>query len=336
MLRIGKTVEKRAKLLCASDYQLTTEMARVAKENPKARTALLPLIRQATEMMVEEVEAFRNVKAADDEGLTVAKWASMSVIEKFAAVNKVAHLPALRSLGLNRASVAEGLGFMAYHIEAEANKSKFYEGFIVEQDGGFRVIRRWGALTNVPNNASCSGAGRVDGCKFDSDDRFFFPTLEAAKRNLKIHYLTRLKNGYTDAFGPKHQTPDGKMLPKGEYPIGLKREVGFGWGTQSVTQCIPALREFGKLLAIAIEETVGEKKPSDVIMVSLLNAERVLGEVAHSDSSMAQKLLALIGVSKRRLSGSPRFLPDPESVALSKELMTVKRYVEKQLSLCTD
>lgn len=333
MLRIGKVIEKRAKVLCASDYTLMVEMARVAKENPKTRAGLLPLLREASEMLTEEVEAYGNVQASGA-GISTSKWASMSVIEKFAAVNKVAHLPALRSLGLNRAAVADGMGFMAYHIEAEANKSKFYEGVIVPDNGGFRVIRRWGALTDTVNSANCNGPGRVDGCKFDGDDRFFFPTLEAAKRNLKVHYLTRLKNGYTDAFGPKHQTPDGKMLPKGEYPVGLKRDVGFGWGTQSVAHCIPALREFGKLLGIAIEETVGEKKPSNVIMVSLANAKRVLSDVAHADNAMAQKLLALIGVSERRLSGSPRFLPDPEAIALSKELMTTKRYVEKQLSLC--
>lgn len=276
------------------DFQsenLAVKVAALAKAHPELRPHLIPLLR------------------------------------KHASQRKVAHKPTLAPMGLNRSAVASDRAFMVYKIDAGANNSKFYEGLIVDEDGGYRVLRRYGALTDSV------ATGNIVGAKWDHDPAFWFPTLNQAQRQLMADYKKRIAHGYTDAFGPYHQTPEGKKLPQGEYPVGLTRQVGFGWGTQSITGCIPALRELQEELAQARSE-IALSGRSDIIKDKLDDAMATLTTIAHADSSMAAKLKAAIGKSLRRLSGSPRFLPDTDGRALAADLATIQRYVTKQLSLC--
>jgi len=257
------------------------------------------------------------------------RWASLTNFEKMAILHRVAHKPILLAQGLTKAAVNDDNAFMVYQVNPKNNNSKFYEGLVIPADGGYRVIRRWGALTDSGQT------GRIDGTQFDEDPRGLFPTEAAARRELQTHYAKRIAHGYVDAFGPKHVTPDGHKLPMGEYPVGLTRSTGFGWGSQSVTRCIPALRMVHDAISQALLEIAGTGK-SAVIESELNQAVRLLDTVALVDSTMAQKILGFFGKSLRRLSGSPRFLPDVDGRNLAKELATAKTYITKQLSLCND
>lgn len=309
-----------------AEKKLAAQVAKLAHEVPSLRPHLVPLLKQAHEAHVEALDAQRLASACFPK-ITAERWDSLTGIEKLAVLRRVAHKPMLLSRGLTKDAVRQGLGFMVYKVDREANSSKFYEGLVVPDDGGFRVIRRWGALTDSGQT------GRVDGAKFDSDPRFWFPSEALAMRELNSHFATRVSHGYVDAFGPKHQTPDGHKLPMGEYPVGLARQVGFGWGTQSVTTCIPSLRGVQDAIQQAQLE-IQHTGRSDKIKDDLDRAIMALKTVAHADSTMAQKILGYFSKSYRRLSGSPRFLPDPEGKALSAELSTAQRYITKQLSLC--
>lgn len=326
MQRFNKQARTELRLLHGIDMRLATDLKRLAHARPALKALIFPVLREASRNWAEELDTFRAVHASD-RSVTHQVWAKMTMLEKYAAARKVAHQPLLKSRGLNRAAVRDGLAFMVYLVDKDSNKSKFYEGLIVPEGDQWRIIRRWGALTDSGET------GRVDGAKFDFDDRFLFPTLAAAQRELKQHYLKRKQNGYRDAFGPDHVTPTGHKLPQGEYPVGLSRQVGFGWGTQSVTHCVPALREFRTLIGLAIE-IIKEQKESDIVEGALLKAKEKLTLVAHADNTMARKLLNAINKCLRRVQGSPRFLPDPEGRALAAELFTIERYLGKQLSLC--
>lgn len=245
-----------------------------------------------------------------------------------ASLPKMAHKPIMMSEGLNKEAVREGRAFMVYKVDSGSNNSKFYEGLIVPSGMGFALIRRWGALTDSGQT------GRIDGAKFDDDLRSQFPTLNAAKMELRKHYATRVSHGYVDAFGADHTTPDGHKLPMGEYPVGLTRKPGFGWGSQSITQCSPVLYDLGEALSMARSE-IQMTGRSDAIKDKLEGAMTVLRTLAHADSTMATKIAAAMAKVLRRLSGSPRFLPDPEGLAMSLELQTIQRYVSKQMSLCS-
>ena len=312
----------------AEEMKLATAMQKLALAEPTLRKHLVPLLKEASENWNGELSAFRTASAAYPAFASSARWASMTLFEKVALARKVAQFALMKPEGLTKDAVRAGMAFMVYHIEAEANKSKYYEGLIVPEGSKFRVKRRWGALTDSIRT------GRQDGEKFDFDDRFLFSDLGSAKRELRAHFAKRISRGYTDAFGDSHLTPDGRKLPMGEYPVGLDRQgPGFGWGTQSVTKCIPSLRLFQTYLVRATDELARDQM-SDVVAGTLEEAAGTLRNVAHEDSTMAAKLLKLIDVSLRRVGGSPRFLPDPEGVALRKELATMLTYVTKQLSLC--
>ena len=255
-------------------------------------------------------------------------WADPSFRRKMiASQRKVAHKPELAKYGLNREAVESGYGFMTYKIDAEANNSKFYEGVITLDGNGYRLLRRYGALTDS------SATGKIMGRNWDHDSAFWYPTLEMAQKQLRADYKKRMDHGYVDAFGPHHATPDGKKLPQGQYPVGLTRQVGFGWGTQSVTNCIPALRELQESLSAARTE-IQSTGQSAIIKDKLDDAVVILRTVAHADSTMAAKIMGALSKSLRRLNGSPRFLPDIDGRALMSELATIQRYISKQLSLC--
>jgi hypothetical protein len=122
----------------------------------------------------------------------------------------------------------------------------------------------------------------------------------------------------------------------GEYPVGLTRQVGFGWGTQSVTKCIPAL----KTLTEQIQNAVRHIKEGDVTEATsvggpLQDAIKTLREVVHADSTMGQRLLAAIMKPVRRLEGGNKFLPDPEGKKMRAELVAILNYITKQTSYCT-
>jgi len=310
------------------DKALLTKLVRLASVQPKTRKHLLPIIRTARDNYLEERDAIRMACCCFPQ-MTVRKWAGLTNPEKLAVMRRVAHQPIMKSQGLNKAKIRSGEGFMVYYIDPKSNKSKFYEGLIVPAEGGFQVVRRWGALTDSGRT------GRIDGGRWDEDPRFFFSDQGSAKRELAKHFAKRISRGYINAFGSKHINPmDGKKLPMGQYPVGLTREVGFGWGSQSVTKCIPGLRELQEQLATAQEEIAGKGR-SDTVVSALETAVSLIRTIAHEDNTMAGKILKLLGRPMRRAQGSPRFLPDPESKALTRDLNTISRYVEKQLSYCS-
>lgn len=255
-------------------------------------------------------------------------WSSMTVFEKYAAMQRLAHKPIMQNMGLTKDAVRAGRAFMVYAIDQAKNNSKFYEGLVVPQNGGWQLKRRWGALTDSGQT------GRIDGGKFDEDPRFWFETENQAKRELRQHYAKRISHGYADAFGASHVSPiDGKRLPMGQYPVGLSRKPGFGWGQQSVTQCLPSLKYIMMDLAEAKTE-IQQNKTSDTIEDTLEHAVYIITQLAHEDSTMAGKLKQAMAKMLRRVKGSPRFLPDPDGVILTKEINTVMRYITKQTSYC--
>jgi len=255
-------------------------------------------------------------------------WASMTVPEKYATMQHLAHKAIMLKHGLNKAAVRDGMGFMVYMINEAKNNSKFYEGLIIPEDGGWRVIRRWGALTDSGQT------GRIDGAKFDEGPKSWHEALSSAKRELKMHYAKRVGKGYVDAYGRDHVSPvDGLKLPMGQYPVGLSRKPGFGWGEQSVAQCLPSLKYIVMDLAEAKKE-IQQNKTSETIENTLEHALDIIKRLAHEDSTMANKLKQAMAKMLRRVKGSTRFLPDPDGKALVKELSTVMRYIGKQTAYC--
>jgi len=265
---------------------------RIASERPKFRAALVPFIRAA----------------------------GMTGPERLAALRKTAHKPILEKQGLTPRAEQQGLAFMVYLIDQGSNKSKFYEGLIVEQEGKFRLIRRWGALTDSGTT------GRIDGAQFDADPRFLFESLGAAKRELQAHYAKRISHDYVDAFGPD-------ALVKGQYPIGLSRDMGFGWGSQSITRCVPQLGVLKGYFEASLKE-IYQTGRSDLIQAILAKAVNTVKTVAHEDSTMAQILVKMMKRPLQRVKGDRRFLPDMEGRALASEIGGIVDYLEKQMSLC--
>lgn len=240
-----------------------------------------------------------------------------------------AGLPARRA-GLRRqAKFKEGEAFMTYMIDRAKNHSKFYEGIILEDGPGFRVHRRWGALTDNPSR-------RISGSKWDNDPRFWFPSLASAKKNLQSHYAKRLspRKGYIDVFGSKHVHPKtGQRLALGEYPIGLERSVGHGWGTESASFCIPALH----MLVEQVDEARAALRagdPASALDTTLQAALDAINEVSSEDSGIAGQLRKRISGPLRRVRGEGRFKPDPGNVQLMRALTALRNYTTKQTAYC--
>jgi hypothetical protein len=310
------------------EFKLARKLARVAAARPEIRERIAALLAAASDNWREELDAFRLAAHNFPKQITASRWASMTNPEKMHLMRKLAHQALLKSLGLDKEAVRRGEAFMVYKIDPASNNSKFYEGLIVEDgDQGFRVFRRWGSLTDS------GSTGRVDGAKFDEDPRYLFPTIAQAKRELSMHYNKRKEHGYLSAYGPEHRSPDGEALPQGQYPVGLTRKPGFGWGTQSVTRCIPALRTLEDDISQARDLIRRGMRPED-LQSHLTTALRTLTEVARADSTMAAKLKDLIGKALRRLQGGRRFLDDPIQGLLANDLLTIENYIRKQLSHC--
>jgi len=303
---------------------LIAEMNKCASENPETRVHLVPLLRLAHEMHLEAIDAMKTACFHyKDKGVTPQKWASFTCMEKYALLKKIAHKPILKREGLNRNKVKAGEAFMVYQIDAASNKSKFYEGMVVPDGADFKVIRRWGAMTDSGQT------GRIDGPKFDNDPRFRFDNLNSAKRELQQHYAKRVSHGYTDAFGNKHISPvDGSKLPQGEYPVGLTRAPGFGWGSQSVTMCVPGLKQLQVEVSTAMDLLKGGyDADADVIQAALDKAQRQLTFLAREDSSMARKIEQYLDKAIHATVGDSR--------TLFSALKNLNTYVTKQLSFCS-
>ncbi|MEI6297308.1 MAG: hypothetical protein WCO84_06765 [bacterium] len=314
--------------LVKNQHDPLTALVRVARANPHMVSQLAPAIREARDMMRDERDAIR-LASHHFPTITRRKWAGLTCFEKYAIMNRLAHKAIMTGMGLTKDAVLKGMGFMTYHIEAAANKSKFYEGLVIPDEGGYRVIRRWGGLTDSGET------GRIDGGNMDSDKKYWFSTVGEAKHELAIHYATRISHGYTNAYGPKHLTPDGHKLPMGEYPVGLVRQTSFGWGTQSVAKCIPVLKSLVEQLqkaAKAIKE--GDLTQTESVAGPLQAALKMIKEVTHADSTMGTKLLAEIMAPIRRLEGGKKFLPDADGRKMRSELVTIINYVTKQTSFC--
>lgn len=177
--------------------------------------------------------------------------------------------PYMESLGLNKAKAMNDEAAMLYAIDAKSNKSKYYEMLIIENDSGSAtLLRRWGRL----------------GDKFQTKNEEF-SDLDTAKRALMKIKSSKMRGSskYRDAFDSRmHKTPDGKQLPKGQYPIGLSSNAG-PWQNQSIQTCKPAL---GKLLT-KINEAVEDALNQDMSAVTndLYIADRLVSELGTSSMS---------------------------------------------------
>ena len=225
-----------------------------------------------------------------------------------AGLSKISHRPVLTGVTLSKYRAGEAM--MMYHVDLQKNHSKFYEMAVVldeaEGDGSYMLQKRWGALTD-------SGAGRVE----SKDEKGL--DYDSAVQAMKIHGGAKLRKGYQDAF---------KTRPVGQYPVGLSRSVGFGWGTQKITKCVPALREFTNLLKVAVAEAMNEQ--AGQLFETLRDLQALLSDIP--DSSMAAEIRKLLHPPFQRIQKNPRFVSDPERTA--KELVTLRRYIDRQIAEC--
>ena len=182
-------------------------------------------------------------------------------------------------------------------------------------DGTYQVFLRWGALTD-------SGfTGRIDGEKFDA--RMSALSEREAKAVLMKKYRDKTRKGYVDAF--KHK------LSKGQYPVGLKRDVGFGWGTQESAFCTPALRAIQDLL---------RKAQTSLSRMDLSGAAALQDEAAQMAKSDRSTMLKKVNDNIQHMQGraeSILAMPDPSgrdvrvwNTAMSRLIS----YLDKQLSVC--
>jgi len=312
--------------MVGGDLRLACQASRLVSRNSSMRSHLEPILRAASEEFRAELDTFRLVASVYPKVITHARWARMTNPEKYAVHKKVAHQPLLKGQGLTKGAVRAGNAFMIYMLVPSENKSKFYEGLIREEDGGYRVLFRWGRMTDSGQT------GRIDGGKFDNDPRFWAPDLESAQAILNKKYKAKTDKGYIDAFGPKHREPDGHKLPLGRYPVGLGG-AGF-WGKgQSIHKCILGLKQLEDALSQARSEILATGSSVEV-KEHLQDAKTLLETETHIDSTLGRQLVKKIKRTLSRLSGSPRFLPDPEGRALAAELFTISRLVRKQTSHC--
>lgn len=248
-----------------------------------------------------------------------------ALIKVLASHNKTAHFPYLdrrsgnlsregiRGDGLSKSVMRGGDGFALYYVDAKKNHSKFYEGMLHEQPSGlYNVIFRWGAMTDSGHT------GRVDGRKWD--EKFSNLTYAQAKKALDTKKRAKVSKGYVDTFGPKHRGPGGEKLKQGEYPIGLARDVGFGWGTQSMAYCVPALRDIANQISRALDPNDGTTAGED-----LDRAQRLVSAIP--DSQMAGKINGYIKSVRKEIQRG-------DESSTNRMLVRLQRYINKQINLC--
>jgi predicted DNA-binding WGR domain protein len=221
---------------------------------------------------------------------------------------KLAHRPHF----VTPKELRDGHAFMTYKIDAGKNNSKFYEGKIAPaDDGSWSLLKRWGALTDKGPDRS-----RVDGAKYDKHGL----SESQAQRMLDKERKKRLgPRGYADAM---------KSRPVGQYPVGLDRDVGFGWGTQSITQCVPALRSMSEQIITALAEV--QQDDAQDFLLALEGLAALTSDLPAS--SMAKEIAKKMRPPVQRMKKNPRFIDDPNRT--TKELMTLKRYIDRQIKEC--
>jgi len=260
----------------------------------------------------------------------IAKWLGVRADFSKAASVKVASFPYLdprsknlaregiRDGGLTKEVMRSGKGFALYNIDKGKNHSKFYEGMVMPDEsmpGSHRAVFRWGAMTDN------GFKGRVDGKKYD--EKFRGLSEAQALRALQSKKLAKIGRGYIDTFGPKHvDRITGKRMKQGEYPVGLARGVGFGWGVQEMAFCVPALRGIGEQIAAALDPNDGTSA-----LVDLKAALRLVKGIP--DSTMAGKITKYIGATMREINKGPAAEPE-----VNRKLRTLKNYIDKQVALC--
>jgi len=262
------------------------------------------------------------------------RYSSMSAAIVANRYLKLAHKPIMEREGLTPAAVREGNAAMLYKIDAEENNSKFYEMLIIPESNTFVLKRRWGALTDTGQT------GRI------AEKLEFFPNAAAAQSGLAKIYRDKTGKGYRDAFNRKmHVSPmDGKPLAMGQYPVGLTRKPGFGWGTQSATKCIPSLRTLQEKIDGTLND-LSENSDLTQILDGLVDASKIINGLmrnpealdADTNQSMGDILAAKMGPSIKRiraLQGVPMSRIKPDLALLRSELVATRNYISKQLAYC--
>ena len=228
---------------------------------------------------------------------------------------RVANRPYLTNEGLNARKVQSDEGFALYWIDPAANHSKFYEGLMSPNgDGTFNVKFRWGALTD-------SGfTGRIDGAKFDRRQSML--SEREAKALLRKKYLAKTRKGYVDAW--QHSGA------KGQYPVGLRRDVGFGWGVQEAAFCTVGLRTIQDLLGQA-QRLLGRE---DYVGAQGLQDEAAQVLWREGDSTMLKKVKSNL---KHMQNRAIEVIAEPTASAVRNWKTAMSRlisYLDKQLGVC--
>ena len=208
----------------------------------------------------------------------------------------------------------DGHAFMTYKIDAGKNNSKFYEGKIAPaDDGSWSLLKRWGALTDKGTKTGMP----VQGERYDRHG------LSEAKAQGMLEKEKRKRlgpRGYADAM---------KSRPLGQYPVGLDRPGNSGpWGQQSITQCVPALRDMSELIGTAVAEV--QQDDAQDFLRALEGLVLLTGDLP--SSSMAKEIAKMMRSPVQRMKKNPRFIDDPSRTM--KELMTLKRYIDRQTNEC--
>jgi hypothetical protein len=129
-------------------------------------------------------------------------------------------------------------------------------------------------------------------------------------------------------LGPRGYADAMKSRPVGQYPVGLDRDVGFGWGTQSITQCVPALRSMSEQIVTALKEV--QDDDAQDFLLALEGLAALVSDLPKS--SMAKEIAKKMRPPVERMKKNPRFIDDPNRT--TKELMTLKRYIDRQTKEC--
>ena len=228
-------------------------------------------------------------------------------------MKKVAHQPHMNiKMGeklITPRTYQEGMAKMLHFIDAAKNHSKFYEMAIIPGDnGGFKLIKMYGALTDP--NTTARKPPRISTLVENH------PTLASAIKSMEKKYREELRDGYTDTF----------LKNRGQYPIGLTRTVGFGWGTQDATEssdAIPALRKLIVKLDAAID--AGDRMDTDDMSVSMAEVSRILFDLPNS--SMATELQRRLSTPAKQLLGG-----EVNPKLLVRALKNARNYLDNQLS----
>ncbi len=232
-----------------------------------------------------------------------------------AATLHLAHRPHMTNMGLDARKVQKGEAFALYYIDAANNNSKFYEGLMLPNDNGtWRVMFRWGALMDR------GFTGRIDGAKFDARQSELGE--RQAKGLMMKKYRAKTGKGYVDAW--KHSGA------KGQYPVGLTRDVGFGWGVQEAAFCVPALRSVQELLVDAKSSLAS----GDYNGASALQDEAAVLARRSRGSDMLKKVSDNI---KHMQGRAVQVIADPSSSAVrnwSTAMSRLVSYLDKQLAEC--